>query len=93
LLKRELGFPLDRVAGNINRKMWKNMGEWFVERIKSACEFYLRYKDKPELLVKECSKYKEDAKQFIFNKKLNWYLKDQYNEWLFRLAFKGVLED
>jgi len=38
LLKKELGFPLDRVAGNINRKMWNNMRDWFLERIKSAVQ-------------------------------------------------------
>jgi hypothetical protein len=53
ILIKELGFSLDRVSGNISRKMWKNMSEWFIERIKSACEFYLRYKDNPELLIKE----------------------------------------
>ena len=38
LLKKEMGFSLDRVAGNINRKMWNNMKEWFTERIKSAVQ-------------------------------------------------------
>jgi len=38
LLKKELGFPLDRVAGNINRKMWNNMRDWFLERLKSAVQ-------------------------------------------------------
>ncbi len=38
LLMKELGFPLDRVSANLNRKMWKNMSEWFVEQIKSAVQ-------------------------------------------------------
>ena len=29
------------------------------QRIKSACEFYLRYKDRPDLLTKEHSKYSQ----------------------------------
>ena len=29
------------------------------QRIKSACEFYLKYKDKPELLLKEYPEYSE----------------------------------
>ena len=28
------------------------------QRLKSACEFYLRYKDNPELLMKEYPEYK-----------------------------------
>jgi len=38
LLKRELGFPLDRVAGNINRKMWNNMRERFLEMARELLE-------------------------------------------------------
>ncbi|MGQ4892954.1 MAG: hypothetical protein ACP6IP_10815 [Candidatus Njordarchaeia archaeon] len=30
------------------------------ESIKSACEFYLRYKDNPELLIKEHPEYKKE---------------------------------
>jgi len=34
------------------------------QRIKSACEFYLRYKDNPELLIKEHPEYKEEIESF-----------------------------
>ena len=63
--------------------------------IKSACEFWLRYKDNPELLIKEHSEYEKEVsnikefsdKAFFREKKMR-----KYNEWLFRLAFKEVLE-
>jgi len=38
------------------------MAEHVIKRIKSACEFYLRYKDKPGLLIKECP---ELIKKFV----------------------------
>jgi len=60
LLKRELGFPLDRVAGNINRKMWNNMKDWFTERVKKACDFYLKYKDKPQRFLDDNPDYKKE---------------------------------
>jgi len=115
------------------------------QRLKSACEFYLRYKDKPELLVKECPKLlniSPKISELIFdldsllikysvntnfigrklveslgieanidklaktiNKKISELFKlikeeihvdftdiDKYNEWLFKLSFKDILE-
>jgi DNA repair exonuclease SbcCD nuclease subunit len=67
------------------------------QRIKSACEFYLRYKDNPNLLSRE----REDLHKIafrIFGYKLVHSvefhkIKDEYNEWLFKLAFKGVLKE
>jgi len=38
------------------------------QRIKSACEFYLRYKDNPELLIKEHLEFKEVEKRFLIEK-------------------------
>jgi len=58
-------------------------------KIKSACDFYLRYKDNPELLIKEYNEFSEIVKRN------NWdFLEskiDEYNEWLFKLAFKDVI--
>ena len=67
--------------------------------LKSACEFYLKYKDKPLLLVKDWNEKWGDVFDFIDrfsywtkrNKKV-WKL-NKYNEWLFKLAFKPVLEE
>jgi len=64
------------------------------KHIKSACEFYLRYKDNPSLLVKEHPEYEKEIKKFeipkFWNVKVEYNLAD-YNEWLFKLAFKDVL--
>jgi len=60
--------------------------------LKSACEFYLRYKDKPMKLMLDF-KYNDFAK--IVSKKFyplkNSKQKELYNEWLFKLAFKDVI--
>ena len=70
-------------------------------RIKSACEFFLRYKDRPSLLWKKRPEYrKEMEKKDIMDE--SWIKLDEpdeiydwseYNEWLFKLAFKSVLEE
>ncbi len=64
-----------------------------LQRIKSACEFYLRYKDKPELFRKEQPQYLDDFCNGVISKiVLNTETKTKdiipkYNEWLFKLAF------
>ena len=55
-----------------------------IDEIKSACEFYLRYKDKPHLLIQEYPKYEKQARKFLDDV-------EKYNDWLFKLAFGGVL--
>ncbi|MCD6477611.1 MAG: hypothetical protein J7K87_01280 [Candidatus Aenigmarchaeota archaeon] len=61
---------------------------WIIrEHIKSACEFYLRYKDKPHLLIREYPKYEKQARKFLDEDDI-----EGYNDWLFRLAFKEVLD-
>jgi len=80
-------------------------------QIKSACKFYLKYKDDPELLIKDYPEYKkeieernkeflsiaENLKQSLIPdvvKGLVLSFKDkEYNEWLFKEAFKSVLEE
>jgi len=61
------------------------------QRIKSACEFYLRYKDKPKLLIKEHPEFKEKLEtvfDYLTENLLVWNpkVREQYNEWLFKLA-------
>jgi len=70
------------------------------QHIKSACEFYLRYKNKPELLSEEQNySYVELWRQFKTQKQFfeygNQWIFDteKYNRWLFKLAFKGVIEN
>ena len=70
------------------------------QRLKSACEFWLKYKDNPLLLCEEKPEYKKEFEPFttafkssaFSSQKLKWIL-DKYNDWLFRLCFKSVLED
>ncbi len=74
------------------------------QRIKEACMFYLRYKDHPKLLIKEHPKYKKEfTKTFLemmnysperlMDNKYKWIsMLMEYNEWLFKLAFKDVFE-
>jgi len=68
------------------------------EDIKSACDFYLRYKDKPLLLWEEegfllhelnITKELWDIMGKLDDKE--WTIND-YNDWLFKLAFKDVFE-
>jgi len=57
--------------------------------IKSACDFYLRYKDDVDLLKIEHPEYKEEVRQ-----KFRWFDETRlYQEWLFNLAFKDVFKE
>ena len=64
------------------------------QRLKSACEFWLRYKDNPKLFSEEQFKirweYYSDLGYLVWN--MNRKQWENYNEWLFRLAFKDVFE-
>jgi len=71
------------------------------QRIKEACEFYLRYRDKPELFAKEreeheVRQYIREVEKILDHKNFYWVMgklaKFEYNDWLFRLAF-GLRED
>jgi hypothetical protein len=81
-----------------------------IEDVESACEFYLRYKDDPELLIKEHPEYEEELDDYFetitddcnnriytnWKEDLNTYtfggsVIDEFNEWLFKLAFKDVI--
>ena len=71
------------------------------QRLKSACELYLQYKDNPELFVKELPEYREEVDKIWYKYKqlkpsLHSAKEDfmrEYNDWLFHLVFKSVLED
>jgi len=66
------------------------------QRLKSACDFFLRYKDNPELLMKEHPEYVDALLDngFIWEDgSVDKHRTHIYNDWLFRLAFKPVLGD
>jgi len=70
-----------------------------LERIKSACEFYLKYKDNPKQLVQEQEDIldlSDTQTQFLVRQKDSFYTETailEYNEWLFKLAFKDVFRE
>ena len=66
-----------------------------LEDIKSACEFYLRYKDKPYLLMKEQGieldlSRKDDIEYVVRTIEGNY---ESYSEWLFKYIFWSVMKD
>ena len=61
--------------------------------VKSACEFWLRYKDRPNLFLNEQKEFAEEVIDKFYDETKGWKNLDKYNEWLFRLAFKDVFED
>ena len=65
-----------------------------IKLIKSACEFYLRYKDRPDNLAEEQPQYKKELSKFdyLYCGALLTDL-ERYNEWLFRLAFKSIFKE
>jgi len=88
------------IISDIGKKA-EQLVNYFKYKLKSACEFYLRYKDKPELLIKELPEYEEEVKKFVIERHpilqniLNYtaFRLKEYNDWLFKLAFKDVLEE
>ena len=70
------------------------------QRIKSACEFYLKYKDDPPLFWDEQKEYRKLLKKDLGHIIIRWETmkrfrdsRDKYNDWLFRLAFRSVLKE
>ena len=70
------------------------------EHIRSVCEFYLRYIYDPWLLWEErhefrCEKLREFMKDIVENE--DTAIEDsamcEYNKWLFKEAFKSILEE
>ena len=63
------------------------------QRIKSACDFFLRYKGNPSLLIMERPELKEEVENMFLDRYstakygVNVWRLEQYNEWLFKLAF------
>ena len=64
------------------------------QRIRTACEFYLKYKDKPELLIHDFPEFEAELRdKFELRVPHYSWAYTEYNEWLFKLAFKDVFED
>ena len=88
--------------------------KYIKQRIKVACEFYLKYKDNPELLMREkseiylclreiCPSYEGNGGckvdhtvcRFPTCAWFSWRSVDlrKYNDWVFKLAFKSILDE
>lgn len=76
--------------------------KYIKQYIRAACNFYLKYKDKPKLLgwdyplfidrINEIHKKRIEAEEALGpNYKPSNTFIDEYNEWLFKEAFKSVL--
>ena len=70
------------------------------ERIRYACEFYLRYIYDPWLLWEKrhefrCEKLREIMRDIVENEDtaIEDSAMSEYNKWLFKLAFKSVLDE
>ena len=68
------------------------------ERVRSACEFYLKYKDDPMLLLNEYrDKYEEikvpEGVEFYPPGVVKCVDTKKYNAWLFKLAFKDIFKE
>jgi len=60
LLLKEMGFSVDRVAGNVGRKLWNGIREKFRERIKSAVQGLLNeIEEDIKYWEKEMDKYED----------------------------------
>ncbi len=76
------------------------------QRIKSACEFYLEWKDVPHIFCRAFPEYRNELRKVLGDLWMKWWLvstsnnppkavwiiKLQYNEWLFKLAFGEILK-
>ena len=95
------------IISDIGKKKAEQLVNYFKYKLKSACKFYLRYKDNPDLLIKEHPEYEKELNNYFgsvvddYGKKAydNWKrdletyaycaVIDDYNIWLFKLAFKA----
>jgi hypothetical protein len=61
---------------------------FYAEDIKSACDFYLKYRNKPFTLADDFPEY-----QLVIKVKLDHGGLELYNTWLFKLAFRDVFKE
>ena len=60
-------------------------------KVKSACEFYLKYKNRAKKFITDFPEYAENI-VLIVDVYTDGKRMVDYNEWLFKLAFKDVFE-
>jgi len=91
--------PHGSMITNLCYQGFKKGIEYMKQHIKSACEFYLKYKDNPRLFVYENPKYIEEINELlgenwksIKSRKMNTLHNEIFNNWLFKLAFGDVFD-
>lgn len=83
-------FGVNKVYEHHNENIDKLKNE-IKQRLKSACELYLQYKDKPEKFLDEHPEYTEEVCEKCGHPYVIY--EDLFNDWLFHFVFKSVLED
>jgi len=100
IIKRAIFVVTKKEAIDLVPELVKENIKEIKQRIKSACNFYLRYKDNPELLIKEHPEYEAEfinsdfklvrfplpPMETAFFIELEDGELDKYNTWLFKLA-------
>jgi len=89
--------PLDLDFGKILKIIEDDFGDfrkayeiekYIKQRIRAACEFYLRYKDDPDLLIKEHPEYKEEIEE---RKREFQSVKENIKQSLIPAVIKGIV--
>jgi len=80
----------------------QDLKEELKQHIKQACEFFLRYKERPNDLILDFPEFTKEVNNIrlkyidehgnLQGSMIFHFLSD-YNEWLFKLAFKGAIKD
>ena len=92
-------FPYCKVSAKARQEILYTLLEEVIpeikHRIKSACEFFLKYWDKPAIFLQDFPEFKEEfiKRKFMTEEgEFTANIFDEYVEWLFKLAFKDVFE-
>jgi len=64
-----------------------------LHNIKSACEFYLKFRNDPSVFFALYPQYYDDFEEKCGSLSDNLEDTECFNEWLFKLAFKKVIEN
>ena len=75
--------------GNIHLLALELFEKEIKQRIKLACEFYMKYMNKPELLIREHPKYRDEVDKMFSDSGITFVAR--YNRWLFKLTFKDII--
>ena len=72
----------------LTKDEWKRMWEEIKSRIKSACGFYLKFRNDPSVFFALYPQYYDDFEEKCGSLSDNLEDTECFNEWLFKLAFR-----